>query len=45
MRINNAAYNYSNPMTLENMTYIKEENCNSHELMLEEPRLEGYHLV
>jgi hypothetical protein len=45
MRMNNTANNYSDPMTLENMTYIKEENCCSNELMLEKPRLQGYHLV
>jgi hypothetical protein len=45
MRMNNAANKYSDPMTLENMTYIKEENFNSNELMIEEPRLKGYHRV
>jgi hypothetical protein len=44
MRVNNTANNYLDPMTLENTTYIKEENCNSNELMLEQPRLQGYNL-
>jgi hypothetical protein len=45
MRMNKTANNYSDPMTLENMTYKKKENCNSNEQMLEEPSLQGYHLV
>jgi hypothetical protein len=45
MRMNNAANNYLDPMTLENMTYLKKENCKSNQLMLEESRLQGYHLV
>lgn len=29
MNINNIANNYSDQMSFENMTYMKEENCNS----------------
>jgi hypothetical protein len=43
--MNKTANNYSDPMTLENMTYMKKENCISNELMLQEPSLQGYHLV
>lgn len=45
MYTNNIANNYSDPMLLENMTYLRKENCNSTQIILEGPKLPGYHFA